>query len=230
MSFGTGLYAQSDAPPVEEIAATYIETIGGEEALKALQATRMEGKAMMQGMELPMTITTAEGNKMRLEMSIQGSPMTQTYDGETGYTLFPLQGITEPREMTEEEVAEFADQPFLNEFVDSEERGYTLEAVEGKEVEGAATYGVRVTHENGFDRTYYFDTETMVPIMATSLGKSGPMKGMPVEMYFSDYQEFDGLYVPMFMEQKINGQSLMKMTFTEVQMNPELEDGFFTLE
>jgi outer membrane lipoprotein-sorting protein len=227
---GTTLFAQSDAPPVEEIAAAYIEAIGGEEAWLSLKASQLEGKAMMQGMEMPMTITTAEGDKMRLDMSIQGNAMTQTYDGETGYILFPLQGITEPKEMSEEEVADFADEPFLNEFINSAERGYTLEAVEGKEVEGAPTYGVRVTHENGFDRTYYFDTESMVPIMMTSVGKGGPLKGMPVNMYFSEYGEVDGMYMPMFMEQKMNGQSIMKMTFSDVRLNPELEEGFFSLK
>jgi hypothetical protein len=34
----------------------------------------------------------------------------------------------------------------------------------------------------------------------------------------------------MFMEQKINGQSIMMMTFTEAETDPEIEQDIFTLK
>ena len=227
----TALLAQDATPPSpREIADAYLEAIGGEEVLAAVKATKMTGAANMQGMEFPMTITAAEGNKLRIELDIQGSPMTQTFDGTTGYILFPMQGITEPKQMSADEAADLADSPFLSEFVDSEARGYTLTAVEGKEVEGTPTYGVRVNNDTGYDRTYYFDTETMVPIMTEQASKGGPTKGMIMASYMSDYQEVDGLMVPMFIEQKANDQTMMKMTFTEVTINPEVQDSLFTLQ
>ena len=224
------LFAQDAAPSVDEIATTYIDNIGGKDAWLAVKSTHMEGKAAMQGMEFPMSLMAAEGDKVRLDMEIQGNKLTQAYDGEVAWMLFPMQGITEPKQMTEEESAQFADSPFLNEFINTEERGYTLEAVDGKEVEGTPTYGVRVTNDSGYDRTYYFDTETMVPIMLENVAKGGPMKGVAAETFLSDYQEVDGLMVPMFMEQKVNGQTVMKMTFTGMEVNPEIPDGYFSME
>ncbi|CAH0999582.1 hypothetical protein LEM8419_00882 [Neolewinella maritima] len=217
-------------PSPREIGDAYIEMIGGKDAWLAVKATTMQGTAGMGGMEFPMTITTAEGDKMRLSLDIQGSPMTQTYDGTTGYILFPMQGITEPKQMSEEEAADLANSPFLSEFIDSEARGFTLTAVEGKEIEGTPTYGVKVTNDEGYDRTYYFDTETMVPIMAEQVSQGGQMKGMIVESYMSDYQEVEDLMIPMYMEQKANGQTLMQMTFTEVKINPEVQDSMFILK
>ena len=224
------MFAQDAATPSpREIADAYIENTGGVEAWKALTATKMEGNVGMQGMEFPMTVTAAAERRFRMDMDIQGSPMTQAYDGTTGWMLFPMQGITEPKRMTDEEVKDMADSPFLSEFIDSEARGYTLEAVAGKEVEGTPTYGIRVTDDEDYDRTYYFETENMVPILIEAVSKSGPMKGITVETYMSDYQEVEGLIVPLFMEQKVNGQSMMKMTFTDVTLNPELEEGFFSM-
>ena len=217
-------------PSVDEIATAYIENTGGQDTWMAVKSTRMEGKASMQGIEFPMTLVAAEGDKMRLDMEIQGSKLTQAYDGDIAWMVFPLQGITEPKQMTEEEAAQFAESPFLSEFINTAERGYVLEAVDGKEIEGAPTYGVRVTNASGYDRTYYFDTENMVPIMVTSVAKGGPMKGMASETLMSDYEEVDGLMVPMFMEQKVNGQSIMKMTFTEVTINPEIPADYFSMK
>ncbi len=226
----SGLFAQAAAPSAAEIAKAYIENTGGEEAWLAVKATRMEGKANMQGMEFPMTLVAAEGDKMRLDIDIQGNELVQAYDGETAWMLFPMQGITEPKVMTEEESADFADTPFLTEFIQSAERGYTLESVEGKEIEGTPTYGVRVTNAEGYDRTYYFETENMVPIMMESVSKGGPMKGMPAETFLSDYQEVEGLMVPMFFEQKVNGQTVMKMTFTGMDIDPEIPADFFSMK
>ncbi len=224
------LFSQAAAPSVEEIATTYIDNIGGKDAWLAIKSTRMEGKANMQGMEFPMSMVAAEGDKMRLEMDIQGNKLTQAYDGKTAWMLFPMQGITEPKQMTEEEAAQFAESPFLSEFINSAERGYTLEAVDGKEVEGTPTYGVRVTNADGYDRTYYFETENMVPILLENVAKAGPMKGMAAETYLSDYQEVDGLMVPMYLEQKVNGQTIMKMTFSGMEVNPEIPANYFSME
>ena len=225
-----GAQSTADAPPAEEIAAAYVETIGGADAWKALEAWRLSGKVNMQGMEFPMTITAAAGDKNRVEMDIQGSKMIQAYDGETAWTYFPMQGITEPKAMSAEEAVDQTESPFLEVFIDSEARGYKLENVEGKEIEGTPTYGVRVTNDEGFDRTYYFDTETMVPVMMTFKSKGGQMKGMSMDSYMSDYQEVEGIIMPMFMEQKINGQTLMSMTFENAELNPELEDDFFSMD
>ena len=68
----------------------------------------------------------------------------------------------------------------------------------------------------------------MVPLMQESVAKTGPMKGMTSESYFSDYQEVEGLMFPMFMEQKVNGQTAMKMTTTDVTLNDELAEDFFS--
>ncbi|WP_116106574.1 outer membrane lipoprotein-sorting protein [Lewinella sp. IMCC34191] len=219
-----------DAPPAREIADAYIETIGGADAWKALQAYQFEGKANMQGMEFPITVTSAEGDKTRVELNIQGNQMVQAYDGTTAWMYFPMQGITEPKEMSAEEAADLTSSPFLDVFVDTEARGYTLENVEGRELDGTPTYGVLVTNDEGFSRTYYFDTETMVPVMMSFTSEGGQMKGMTMETYLSDYQEVDNVIIPMYMENKVNGQTVMAMTFETAAINPELPENFFSMD
>lgn len=164
-----------------------------------------------------------------VEVNVQGQKIIQAYDGETAWQVMPFQGVMEPTEMPEDQAEQSKDTRFLSEFIDSKERGFTLESVEGKEVEGTPTYGVRVTDTTGYDHTYYFDTEYMIPVMMTSPIKSGPQKGATMETYMSDYQEVEGLMVPMFLEVKFNGTTVQKMTFTEVLLNPEVDKAMFSL-
>ncbi len=226
--FSTGLTAQ-DAPTAREIGDAYIENTGGKDAWLAIKAMKIKGKASMQGMEFPMEIVSAEGDKQHLKVDVQGQTIIQAYDGKTAWQVMPFMGITEPTPMSEEETEPMRSTKFLSEFINSEERGFKLESVDGKEVEGTATYGVHVTNDEGHDITYYFDQESMVPIMSMMTLKSGPQKGVVVETYLSDYQEVEDVMIPMFMDVKYNGQSAQKINVTEVMLNPEVKDEMFVL-
>lgn len=225
--FGSGLHAQT--PDVQTIVDGYIEAIGGQDAWTKLKSMEMKGKASMQGMEFPFTMVTAEGDKMRQTVNIQGQEMIQAYDGETVWMVAPFMGITEPTPMPEDQAAQLKEQTFLPEFINAKERGFTTESAEGKELEGTPTYGVRVFNDEGIDHTYYFDTEYMIPVMMSSKVKEGPQAGTLVETFMSDYQEVDGLIVPMFLEVKIGGATLQKITITDASLNVEVSDDMFVM-
>ncbi|MEQ8707138.1 MAG: hypothetical protein RIC19_24615 [Phaeodactylibacter sp.] len=224
-----GQAVAQDVPSPREIGDAFVEATGGVDAWKAIEATQYKGKASMQGMEFPMIMTTAKGDKSYLEVDVQGQKMVQAFDGETAWQVMPFQGITKPTEMSPEESKQAKDQKFLSEFIDSEERGFKLEAVEGKEIEGTPTYGVRVSNEEGLNHIYYFDQEYMIPIMMASPIKDGPQKGAMMETYMSDYQEVEDVMMPMFLDVKFNGQSIQKVTITEVIINPEVDQAMFSM-
>ena len=226
--FSSGLFAQ-DAPTAREIGDAYIENTGGKEAWLAVKAMKVRGKAAMQGMEFPMVMTTAAGDKQYLEVDVQGQKIVQAYDGTAAWQVMPFQGIMEPTPMDKDQAAQMEDTKFLSEFINTEERGFKLESVEGKEVEGTPTYGVRVTDQDDYDMTYYFDQEYMIPIMTAVPIKAGPQKGSMMETYMSDYQELENIMMPMFIEVKFNGQSIQKITIENAEINPEINDDMFSI-
>jgi outer membrane lipoprotein-sorting protein len=223
--FSASVFAQAPSP--KEITDAYIEAIGGADAWLKMEAIQMKGKASMQGMEMPFVMTTAKGNKFHQIIDVQGQQIIQSFDGSSAWQVMPFMGITEPTPMSDEEAAQLKEQVFLPEFINSEARGFKVEAVDGKEVEGTPTYGLRVTNEEGIDHTYYFDTEYLIPIMMASTIKSGPQKGAVIETFMSDYQEIEDVVVPMFMEMKVNGQSFQKITISETNLNPEVDVKMF---
>ena len=226
--FAGSLFAQ-EAPTVEEIAKAYVENIGGAEAWKKVKNMKMSGTAAMQGMEFPLTVVTAAGDKMRYDVNLQGQMITQATNGDIAWQVMPFIGINEPTAMSAEEAADLKDQNFLNEFIDYEERGFKLESVEGKDIEGTKTLGVRVTNDEGVNRTYYFDPEFMIPVAMSTVGKSGQTKGVELYTIMSDYGEVDGLMMPMYTENKANGQTIMKTTTKKVEFNVEVDDTIFDL-
>ncbi|MEL6274254.1 MAG: hypothetical protein AAFU03_03970, partial [Bacteroidota bacterium] len=172
------IFAQDAVTPeltAEEIGEQYLEAIGGAEAWEAVENMRMTAMTDMFGQKFPTVITSAGINQFRIDVDIQGQKMIQSFDGEVGWMLSPMMGVVVPTEMPEADAKAFSQNEQLPPFINAEERGYEFELVDGKEIEGVQTQGVRVTKGEDIDMIYYFDLENFVPIMTSSTMKAGMM-------------------------------------------------------
>lgn len=215
------------AQSVDDILAKYFENTGGLDKWKALKTTKMEGMMAMQGFEFPGTIYAKAPKFQRVNVNVQGQSIVQAYDGETAWWINPFAGSTEAQKMPDEMSEQMVNDEFESEFIDYKTKGHALE-LEGKEtVEGADAFKVKLTKKNGDVEYYYFDTENYVPIMVKAVIKTGPTKGQFSETYMSDYQEVDGLMFPFFIETKLGGQSVQKITIKSIVTNETFEDKLF---
>lgn len=215
------------AQDVDVILKKSIENTGGVAKWKALKTTKMEGTASMQGLEIAGVMYGKAPSSTRQEFSLQGKSMVQAYDGTTAWTINPFAGGDEPQKMGEDEAKEMTSQKFESEFIDYKTKGNTV-ALEGKDtIDGAETFKIKLTKKDGDIEYHYFDTENYVPIMVKTFVKAGPAKGQASETYLSDYQEVSGLFFPFFIETKMGGQSVMKITLKSVKVNEPLEDKLF---
>lgn len=227
------LYAQA----VESMIDTYLENVGGKEKLAALKTMKLTAKGNAQGMELPVTMYTTANGQQRLDMVFQGQEITQmAFDGKEGWGINFMTGEAEKMDaeqsmLMKEQVSDFPD-PFLN----YKEKGYTV-TLEGEEdVEGTATYKIKLTKKpivvegeevENFSY-YYFDKEALVPIMQEDFAKAGPMKGTSTQTFTSDYQEVgDGLYMAHSITQKMNGNPMFSMNVETIELNVEIKDSLF---
>ncbi|MDZ4683259.1 MAG: hypothetical protein SH848_20750 [Saprospiraceae bacterium] len=217
------------AQTADEILAKYFENTGGLDKWKSLEASKMIGTMSMQGMEFPGTIYSARPNKQRVEVSVQGKNIVQAYDGIDPWWINPFAGSEEPQKMPAEMSEEMTKAKFESEFLNYKEKGHTVELVGKETVEGTETWQIKLTKKNGDIEHHFFDAEYFVLIMTRTVISSGPMKGQNSEMYFSDYQEADGIMFPFFMESKIGGQSAQKITLKSVELNGKYDDAFFAM-
>lgn len=224
--FNLGLHAQEIT--VDELLNHYFENTGGIDNWKKLNAMRMTATMSMQGMEFNGVITQARPNKQRIEVDVQGQSIIQAYDGIDAWWINPFQTGPEPQSMPEDEAESMVKNEFEDAFIDYSEKGYTVELLGTSEIEGTATYEVKLTKENSDVVYYYFDKEYYVPVMLKSEVASGPMKGQFIETYLSNYQEVDGMMIPFFTEVKIGGSTAQKITLQNVELNPQVDDLLFS--
>ena len=216
-----------NAQSVDEILDNYFENTGGKEAWKEMKSMKMEAMMSMQQMELPATIYSAEPNKQKVEINVQGKSLIQAYDGTTAWMINPFMGGDDPQKMPEEMSEDMVKEKFEDDFLDYKEKGHTVELLGKKEIEGAETFEIKLTKKSGDVEHHYFDTENFVPIMIQTIGTTGPTKGQASETYLSDYQEVGDFVVPFFMETKVAGQTIQKITVKNVELDVELADDFF---
>lgn len=225
------------AQTAEEIVKTYIENIGGEEALRKIKGTKMLAKVNAQGMELPLTIINLADGRMRVSFELQGKEMVQqAFDGETawGVNFMTQKAEKSDAEDTENIKRQIGD--FPETFLDYDKKGYKIEALGKETIEGVECFKVKLTKKpmlvEGEDvenvQFYYFDTENYVPIVTESEIMSGQMKGSVSQTVYSDYQEVDGVYFAFSIDSKLKGTDQgQPVSVEKIEINPEVNDDIF---
>jgi outer membrane lipoprotein-sorting protein len=210
-----------------EVIDRYLDAIGGEDNWKRVQSYRMEAVLTMQGMEFPMLLIQARPNKQRIESTIMGKTMIQGYDGETGWTINPLEGSKEPRRMGDDELAGMKDQKFENEFIDYQKKGTKVSYQGTEEIEDELCHRLKLEFANGLEKVVFISTFYHVPIMERTYVTEGPTKGQAVETFFSDYGEVDGLFMPYQIETRSQGQTISSIVIDRVEYNIAITDALF---
>ena len=230
-----GLHPMIAQTTAEEIIDSYLEAIGGREQLDAVESVKIVAKGQAQGMELPITMYQKAPGLMRMDMVFQGKEITQmAFDGKEGWSTNFMTMEPEKWDAEQSDIMK-GEMDFLNAFLNYKEKGYTI-ALEGEdEVEGTACYKVKLTKKpvvvDGKEEEnlsyYYFDQESMVPIMQEEYAKTGPMKGQASQTYFSDYQEVEGIYFPFNIAQKFQRQTVYDLSIEQMALNVEIEEALF---
>lgn len=223
----SGAIAQNQS--VDGILKNYFETIGGVDAWKKIKTMRITGESQNSGLTFPVTVSSMWPNLQRIDVNIQGQKFIDSFDGEVAWNLNPFMGGTEPTKKNEEETKEAAKQMFEDEFIDYKDKGHTVTFEGEEEIEGAKVYKLKMLKKSGDEVLYFFDAENYVPIMIRAYVGAGPMKGKAVDTFVSNYDEVDGVVVPFFMEQKLDGQVVMNLKSTKVEFNVPMNKEAFVM-
>ena len=173
-----------------EVLAAHFETIGGEDAWRAIEQITMSGTMSLaqMGIEAPFTMRFKSPKMFRMEFVVQGMTGIQAYDGETVWQVMPFMGSTEPEALSGEIAEQMSEQADINPFLDWEDKGYQVELVGKEDVEGTEAYKVKLTRVSGNVRYYYLDSEYFLPFKVE--GKT-TFQGQEVESstVLGDYKE-----------------------------------------
>ena len=210
---------------VAAIIAKHLEARLPEQAVRSVVA---EGKLVFMGLQLPLDLTILRPRSARLEADMAGSPMILAFNGESGWTVSPLQGIPEPEaleEDAEEAVALFSD--FLWGLLDGAQKAGTEVTLRGIEVVGGhETYVLELGGE--YPRTLYLGgadfLEHRLELSAVFMGTQ-----QDLEAGLGDYRNVDGLMVPHDIQLLSAGTPLAQVVLTSVATNETVDPSIFDL-
>ena len=219
---GGSLMAQS----LDEVLAEQFSAIGQDNQLK-VNSQKVTGKLIQSGLEIPFVQYAKRPGKVRLEATLQGLTLIQTYNGTEGWVINPFAGVTAPQPMNEDQLRSIKYQADSDGMLwNWKEKGYQV-TLEGQEdMEGTSCYKIKLETEPGDVFTFYIDADSYI-----LLRQNTKIKVMGNESendtYFSNYSMVEGIAMPGKAETKMQGQLVMTLIFDKMELNPELEDSMF---
>ncbi|HEV2666838.1 MAG TPA: hypothetical protein VG324_18105 [Blastocatellia bacterium] len=229
-----GANAPASTPTVDQILDKYVQAIGGKAAFEKLKTRVMKGtwENLTTTRVSPIEIYAKAPNK-RVEIFIAGDyDSSRGFNGAVGWSL----NMTETgfRELSghglaaEKREAEFHREIKLREI-------YPRWTLAGKERVGdREAYVIEATPAEGDTEKMYFDVQTGLLIRrdgTIEAPKDGriPVESLikiPVESYFEDYREIDGVKLPFTVRHSLPGvRTIIK--FKEIKHNTPIEDAKF---
>lgn len=222
---------------LDQVLAKHAEARGGEAAFDAVDTAKISAKMLMgaagQQMEAPMTLYIKAPDKMRMDFVIQGTTITQAWDGELGWQVMPLMGNTEPQEMSAEESKQIKRQDLIRGMLLTyEDHGFTAEYMGVEEIEGTPAHKIKVIMDDGDIAYSYLDTEYFMEFMQ-EVEAVNPQTGQAGTMVISygDFKEVGGLMMPYSMEMQPEGMAGgMNVTIENIELNTdEVTDDLFAM-
>ena len=229
-SAATAVIAQTD-PSVDQVVDKHLAAMGGADKLKAIQSMRMTGTAVIGGgqMEAPMTLQVKRPGKSRLDMPVQGRTFVQAFDGESGWSINPFTGSTEPQRMGEDETRAARDSSELEgAMVDYKAKGHTIELLGKEDVDGTPAYKLKMTKKSGAVETHFLDAETYLGLK-TIVKRKIQGNEMEIEIVPSKFKPVNGVMMPHVLDQKLGGRSVMQMTAANFEANVPINDAIFVM-
>lgn len=179
---------------------------------------------------LPFVLEFKRPLKSRLELEFNGQTAVQVYDGTNGWKRRPYLGRDNWDAYTAEELQQAALEPGIDGFlIDYASKGAKVEAAGTDNVEGRATYKLKVTRKDGKVRYVWVDGQSFLDVKVDGEPRKLDGKMHSVAVYLRDFKRDQGLMVPHLQETVVQEvPKTEKITIESVSVNPPLDDSLFT--
>lgn len=252
----------------DQIVEKNVAARGGLQAWRAVQTLSMEGKMGAGGnqratlpvptphardaaatiprrpaeeAQLPFLMELKRPRKMRLELKFKGQTAVQVYDGTNGWKFRPYLNRSDVEPYSQEELKLASSQEDLDgPLVDYAAKGSHVELDGSEKIEGRDTYKIKVVEKSGHTFHVWIDAQNFLE--AKIEGQPRVLDGTehPVEVYYRDFRNVDGLQIPFVMETHVlpvgtNALGMRdtpvppeKIVIEKVVVNPKVEEKLFS--
>lgn len=212
-------------PSADQVLSKYVEALGGKATYEKFKTRTMKGTLEIPAANLSGNVEfqAKAPNMMSMAADLPGfGVVRQGFDGVVAWENNPMQGLREKsgKELADSKLdAEFYRDIKLNEL-------YPKMQVTGREKVGEREAIVIVaTPTDGSTEKFYFDAESNLLIRQDS-ERETPEGKMPIQVYFEDYREVDGIKIPFLMRQ-VTPMFEMSIKISEVKHNAPVDETLF---
>lgn len=215
----------ASGPTADEIVGKHIDAIGGADAWNKINSIRQEGNLQVQGADVDVTLTVVNGKGSRQDITVTAMGMSgyQIVTPTEGWNYMPFNGQMAPEAMTADDIAQNQDNLDAHgALVDYKAKGHSVEYLGKEDVEGTATYKLRLTLKGGKVQTLYIDPETYYVIRSTI---KQTVNGQEIEQTtdLSNYEKLpEGIVVP-----KTITLPFGDLIITKVEINGSVDENIF---
>ena len=219
--------AQVELPSAESLFDASIVASNQAETLGKLTSMRVHSimRIPQAGIEGEIHMSWASPTKILVEQNIPGIGSGRVgFNGETGWSSDNMMG---PRIIEGKELEELLFDSSMDSDLNFREWYTDLTTVELTDFKGIPAYKVNATTRFGREDTVYFAVESGLGIGASHQVES-PMGAMVMEIFYSEWSDFDGIMMPK-MNEIATGPVVMEMEVLSIEQNPEFAEGLFEL-
>ncbi len=223
---------QSPSPTltVDYLVAKNIEAKGGAAALNAIQSVRFEGRLLVNQGQVEFTYaqTKKHPGKVRADAGLQGMTVVQSYDGSSGWKIYPFRGRKDPEKMSDDEAKTLvADAEIGGPLVDWKAQGKTVTYLGTEDVDGTPAHKLKVVRKNGDLSYVYLDPDYFLEIRTLDQHTEQGAK-VEIETDLGDYEKISGVFFPFSIESGSKGSTdKQKIILEKGEANVPVDDALF---
>ena len=220
----------ASAQSLDEIVAKVFAARGGLDKIRGVKSQRVSGKITFGDVSGPFVVELKRPLKMHMQLTVQNLTMVRVYDGKSaGWANNPFAGKMNPDAMSEEELKNITEESdFDGPLVDYKQKGNQVELRGKDKVKDKDAWRLKLTTKNGDVRQYLFDADSF-HLLKWEGQRKYEGKEFPVESYFSDYRDVDGLKYAFEIDSGASATDItQKISIEKIELNPEINDAEFT--
>jgi outer membrane lipoprotein-sorting protein len=222
--------SSSPAQTLEQVLAKVYTARGGLARIHALKGQRVTGEISFGSDAVgPFFVELKRPLKMHMQMTVQNQTMVRVFDGTLGWANNPFGGMLDPQPMSQDDLKNISEEAdFDGPLVDYRKKGNKLELVGKDKVADKDVWRLKLTTKSGDVRFYSFDATTYL-LLKWEGQRHADGKEFPVESYFQDYRDIEGLKFAFEIDSGSSATDLtQKIVVDKIELNPQIADSEFT--